>query len=200
MLVIGLTGGIASGKTTVSNLFRKLGISIIDADVIARSLMQPGTAVFARVVEQFGSTIVTEDGTLDRKKLADMVFRDADKRRALEAIVHPPVRAEIEQQVAQAQGPYCIAAIPLLLEVNMTDLVDRILVIDVPEQVQITRLCERDGIDPEQARQILAAQVSRSQRLAQATEVIENQDDLSALERSVQDLHRHYCQLAAGSS
>lgn len=196
MLVIGLTGGIASGKSTVSELFSDLGISVIDADIIARQLMQTGTPVFTEIVAYFGMGILDDNGAINRKKLANLVFSQEKQRRQLEAIVHPVTRQIMIDKIKQATGPYCIAAIPLLLEANMQDLVDRILVIDTPEDVQLKRLCTRDGLSESDARLILRAQLDRQQRLTQATDIIDNQGDINQLQSAIMDLHKKYIELA----
>jgi dephospho-CoA kinase len=199
-LRIGLTGGIASGKTTVANRFRTLGVSVIDADAVARSVVLPGQPALAEIVRRFGPGIVTNDGVLDRRKLRDSVFVDREARADLEAVLHPRIRAEMEQLAAQAVGPYLVLEIPLLIEGGATDRVDRILVVDVEEPVQIARAMARDGGSVEQARAILASQASRAERLARADDLLVNTGDLAKLYAAVDELHAQYLVLAGAPS
>jgi dephospho-CoA kinase len=195
-LRIGLTGGIASGKTTVANRFRTLGISVIDADAVSRSLVLPGQPALAAIVSRFGPDIAPAGGALDRRKLRDIVFADRDARADLEAILHPRIREEMERLAAMAPGPYLVLEIPLLIEGGATDRVDRILVVDVDESVQIERLTARDGGSAEQAREILAAQASRAARLARADDLLVNTGNLADLHAAVDRLHAQYLVLA----
>jgi dephospho-CoA kinase len=199
-LRIGLTGGIASGKTTVANRFRTLGVSVIDADAVARSVVLPGQPALAEIVRRFGPGIVTNDGVLDRRKLRDRVFADREARADLEAVLHPRIRAEMEQLAAQAVGPYLVLEIPLLIEGGATDRVDRILVVDVDEPVQIARAMARDGGSAEQARAILASQASRAERLARADDLLVNTGNLGKLYAAVDELHAQYLVLAGAPS
>lgn len=198
-LRIGLTGGIASGKTTVANRFRTLGVPVIDADAVARSVVVPGQPALAEIVRRFGPDILAGSGTLDRRKLRDIVFADRDARADLETILHPRIRAQMEQQAATAVGPYLVLEIPLLIEGGATDRVDRILVVDVDESVQIARLTARDGGSAEQAREILASQVSRAARRARADDLLVNAGNLSDLQAAVDRLHAQYL-VVAGTS
>jgi dephospho-CoA kinase len=194
---VALTGGIASGKTTVANLFATHGVPVIDTDVIAREVVEPGQPALAAVVEAFGTQVLAEDGRLDRPRLREQIFGDADARRRLEAILHPAIRAEMERQSRAAGGRYQVLVIPLLVEGGRRDHIDRVLVVDVPEATQIERLLRRDGVPREQAEAALRAQASREARLAFADDVIENTGDVAALEARVDELHRRYLQLAA---
>ena len=193
---VGLTGGIASGKSTVASLFAALGVPIIDADVIARDVVAAGTPLLARIVERFGPAILTADGNLDRRVLRDIVFRDPAARAELESLTHPAIREEIERRATAARGPYCMLAIPLLVEGGRKSPVDRVLVVDCEESLQIRRLQARDGSTLEQARAILAAQASSEARLAAADDVIRNDGDLHALRDQVAALHTRYLELA----
>lgn len=197
MLVVGLTGGIASGKTTVANLFERRGVPVVDADVAAREVVSPGSEGLNRLVEAFGEQMLSADGSLDRAALRRHIFATPTERQRLETILHPLIRAELVASLARASGPYALLVAPLLLEARLTDLVSRVLVIDVPEEVQIQRLMTRDGSDRGQAEAILGAQMSRRGRLGLADDVILNTGDPAALEPQVERLHSLYLQLAA---
>jgi len=196
MFRVGLTGGIASGKTTVANLFATHGVPVIDTDVIAREVVEPGQPALAAVVDAFGTEVLAADGRLDRPRLRERIFGDAEARRRLEAILHPAIRAEMERQSRAAGGPYHVLVIPLLVEGGRRDHIDRVLVVDVPEAMQIERLVRRDGVPRDQAKAALRAQASREARLAFADDVIENTGDLAALGGRVALLHEKYLQLA----
>lgn len=200
MLVVGLTGGIGSGKTTVSDRFAQHGAPVIDTDQLARELVEPGQPALAEIVADFGSDCLDDDGRLLRGRLREQVFADPAGRRRLEAILHPRIRALALERIAGLTTPYCLVVIPLLVETGMTDLVDRVLVVDTPEDEQIRRIMARDGIDETQAHQILAAQARRDQRLAVADEIVDNAGDLAKLDRQVAVLHRHYLTLAAAQA
>lgn len=197
VLVIGLTGGIGSGKTAVSDRFARLGAPVIDTDLLARELVAPGQPALAEIVAAFGSDCLDDTGQLRRAHLRARVFADPAGRRRLEAILHPRIRALTRERTARLTAPYCLLVVPLLAETGMTDLVDRVLVVDAPEATRIRRVMARDGIDERQARRILAAQADRSQRLALADEIVENVGDLAALDRRIAGLHQHYLTLAA---
>jgi dephospho-CoA kinase len=195
-LRIGLTGGIASGKSTVARLFTDLRVPVIDADVAARTVVAPGTPGLARVIERFGPGILAENGELDRRALRDLVFSDAGSRRDLESILHPLIRTDMERSADQAVGPYIVMAIPLLIEGGPSDRVDRILLVDVDEAVQLQRVMERDGCTAEQARAILASQAGRSARLAAADDVLQNAGTVTDLRQAVDCFHERYLRLA----
>lgn len=197
MLVVGLTGGIGTGKTTVSERFAHRGAPVIDTDLIARELVEPGQPALGEIVNQFGPDCLDRDGRLHRARLRERVFADASGRRQLEAILHPRIRALVRERIATLVASYCLVVIPLLVETKMTDLVDRILVVDAPEAEQIRRVMARDRIDAEQAHRIMAAQARRDQRLALADEILENSGNLDELDRRVAALHRHYSMLGA---
>jgi dephospho-CoA kinase len=195
-LRIGLTGGIASGKSTVAQRFVDLGVPVIDADVAARVVVAPGKLGLAEVVKRFGSGVVAENGELDRRALRELIFSDPGLRRDLEAILHPLIRAEMEQSAEMAAGPYVVMAIPLLVEGGSPDRVDRILVVDVDEAVQLQRVIGRDGCTVEQARAIVASQASRAARLAVADDVLLNTGTVTDLRQAVDRLHERYRRLA----
>lgn len=197
MFVIGLTGGIGSGKTTVSDRFAALGVPVIDADLVAREVVEPGQPGLARVIGHFGPDLLTNEGRLDRDRLRQRVFSDPEARQALEAILHPLIRARMQERLAALRTPYAILAIPLLTETGRRDLVDRILVVDIPEAQQLERVQRRNGMDREEIRAILAAQSSRSKRLAIADDIIDNSGDLPALVAQIDRLHGEYLRLAA---
>jgi dephospho-CoA kinase len=197
MLVIGLTGGIGSGKSTVCRQFAALGVPIIDTDLLAREVVEPGQPGLAQVIDAFGIEVLTPEGELDRRLLRERIFADAETRHRLESILHPLIRARMAAQLATLRAPYAIVAIPLLVESGRRDHLDRVLVVDSPEEEQIARVCRRDGVDEAQAAAILAAQCSRASRLAAADDVIYNTDDLAALEDQVARMHAHYLQLTS---
>jgi dephospho-CoA kinase len=197
--VIGLTGGIASGKSEVARRFQALGVQVIDADVAARDVVAVDSEALAEVVAAFGPGILDVAGALDRAAMRRLVFDDSDARKRLEAIVHPRVRAILEAGCASASGDYVIAAIPLLAEGGGREhypWLDRILVVDVPPGIQLTRLLQRDGIDAALAQRMVAAQASRGQRLAIADDVIVNDGSLEALGAHVEKLDALYRKLA----
>ncbi|WP_422126703.1 dephospho-CoA kinase [Thioalkalivibrio sulfidiphilus] len=197
MLRIGLTGGIGSGKSAVSRLFAERGIPVIDADVIARELLAPDAPATQEVLDEFGDEIRDPmTGGLDRKALRRLVFANIQARHRLETLLHPKIRAEMNRQQTGLGSPYCIMSIPLLVESGLRETVDRVLVVDCPEALQVERTMSRDGISRDDALAILAAQASRAQRLALADDVIDNSGDLVALEAQVETLHRHYLELA----
>lgn len=198
--VVAVTGGIASGKSEVTRRFEALGVTVADADVAAREAVAPGSRGLAEVVAAFGPEVLGPDDQLDRAAMRARVFGDPQARQRLEAIVHPWVRAQLREQCAAAAGPYAIAAIPLLSEGGGRQAypwLDRILVVDVPLETQLTRLTQRDGIDAALAGRMLAAQATRAQRLAIADDVIVNTGSLEALDRHVAALDRRYRVLAA---
>ena len=196
-LLIGLTGGVASGKSTVAQRFMDLGVAVIDADVAAREVVAPGKPGLRQVIDRFGSRVVAENGELDRRALREIVFNDPDARRDLEAILHPLIRAEMDRSAALAVGPYIVMAIPLLIEGGARDRVDRILVVDVDEAVQLQRVMARDHCSAEQAQAILDSQAPRSARLAMADDVLPNGGTVTELRQAVDGLHQQYLRLAA---
>jgi dephospho-CoA kinase len=200
-LRIGLTGGIASGKSTASQRFAELGVPVIDADVASRSVVEPGQPGLAQVVQRFGAGVLDADGRLDRQALRNLIFKDSTLRRALDAILHPLIRGEMEREAAEAHGPYLIMAIPLLVEGGTArQRVDRVLVIDADETQQMLRLQARDHSSQEQGRAILASQASRTARLAAADDVLLNTGTVAELRQGVDRLHEQYLQLAQTSS
>jgi dephospho-CoA kinase len=195
-LLIALTGGIASGKSAVAELFAQLGVPVLDTDRISRDVVAPGMPTLARLVAEFGPEVLDSQGRYDRARMRERVFNDPEQRRKLEAIMHPAIREELARRSAEAGGDYQIHVIPLLVETGRPEAYDRVLVVDCPESAQIERLVARDGTSREQAEKILAAQASRADRLNAAHDVIENTGTLADLRRFVQTLHQNYALLA----
>jgi dephospho-CoA kinase len=198
-LRIGLTGGVASGKSTVADAFARLGVPIVDTDRLAREVVEAGQPALATVVSEFGPGILGPDGRLDRRRLRALVFADSGRRRRLEAILHPAIRAAMAAEVAAITAPYVVVAIPLLVESAQQSAFDRVLVVDCPPEIQLARLIERDRESTDGARAILAAQAGRDARLAAADDVLKNTGSLADLDAAVRDLHARYLALAAGS-
>lgn len=199
-LRVGLTGGIASGKSTVADMFEGLGATIIDTDVVARDVVAPGEPALDAIRHEFGDEVFDADGALDRAALRSIVFADEDARDRLEAILHPLIRERTEALAATAGGDYQIIVVPLLVGSPLQDLVDRIVVVDCDESAQIRRLMARDAESEGQARRMLAAQSSRDQRLQIADDVVRNDGELTATLEQVEKLHRRYLEMARGRS
>jgi len=193
---VGMTGGIASGKSTAARFFEALGVPIIDTDQLARDVVEPGQPPLERLVERFGSSILTADGHLDRPALRAIVFSDPKARADLEALTHPAIGAAVQARSDAAGGIYQILVIPLLVEKNLGSQLDRVVVVDCDEDLQIRRLQARDGSTVEQARAILNAQASRAERLKAAHDVLKNDGDVSAVRDQVATLHARYLELA----
>ena len=196
-LVIGITGGIGSGKTTVADLFSSLGVPVIDADVVARQVVVPGQPAYEEILGFFGSEVALPSGELDRKQLRERAFSDPAARVRLEEIVHPRVYGEMKQQLDSLDTAYAIVVVPLLIESGGRDLVDRVLVVDSPQQLQIARTERRDGTSPDIIERILAAQLDRDARLSTADDIIDNDATLEALTEAVHRLDRQYRDEAA---
>ena len=192
--IIGLTGGVASGKSEVTRRFQALGVEVVDADVAAREVVEPGQPALARIAEHFGAGMLLADGRLDRRQLRERVFADAQARRDLEAITHPAIRARVKAQAQAAPGPYAVVAVPLLAEAGRAAYpwMARVLVVDAPESLQHDRLMRRDGVDEALAARMIAAQASRTVRLAIADDVILNDGDPAHLDTAVAALHARY--------
>jgi len=194
---VALTGGIASGKSTVADMFGELGAVLIDTDIIAREVVQPGTRGLQDIVDTFGPGLLDADGMLDRPAMRRLVFADDARRKQLEAILHPNIRQEADRQMQTRGGPYQIVIVPLLVESPLKDLVDRIVVVDCSEEIQLERLLARDSGTNDQARRMIAAQASREERLALADDVIENDEDIDNTRGQVAILHARYLSLAS---
>ena len=198
MYVVAITGGIGSGKTTVANQFAALGIEVVDADLIAREVVAPGTPALAAITSHFGPEILTEQGLLDRRVLRERIFSDQAAKSWLNALLHPIIRSEMLRQCAAVSSPYCLLVVPLLVENRLTELADRVLVIDVDEATQIERTCHRDGVSREQAQAILASQANRSERLAMADDVLDNQSGTTeTIRERILALHETYLAFAS---
>ena len=190
-LTIALTGGIASGKSTVAQLFAEHGITVVDADLIAHQLTEPDSPLLPAITSHFGEGIL-EAGALNRSKLAEIIFQQPAARQWLNQLLHPAIRIEMQRQLNESQSPYSIAVIPLLAESTGIDFIDRVLVVDIPEALQLERLMNRDKLTQADALLRINAQASRKQRLAIADDVILNQSDLAALQQQVAQLHQQY--------
>ncbi|GHG72212.1 dephospho-CoA kinase [Alishewanella longhuensis] len=195
-LLIGLTGGIGSGKSTVADQFAKLGASYVDADMVAREVVAPGTSCLAAIEAKFGSVILQQDGQLDRAALRQLIFQDLSAKQWLESLLHPAIRQQMLQQLRNSQTPYTLLVAPLLLENGLDKLVQRVLVIDVSEETQLLRAIKRDQNSAEQIKAIMAAQFSRQQRLALADDVIDNNGTTNELLQQVAHLHEKYLELS----
>ncbi|MGB5442184.1 MAG: dephospho-CoA kinase [Gammaproteobacteria bacterium] len=195
-LVIGLTGGIGSGKTTVADGFAALGVPVIDADLIARELVEPGQPALDQIRTLFGAECLSADGRLDRALVRRRIFADESLRHRLEAILHPDIRNRINDLIAEVRTAYCIVVIPLLLETGQDDLIDRILVVDAPEEEQIKRVAARDKLSHNAVMTIMGTQADRQTRLAAADDIIANNSDLETLMSQIRSLHRRYLEIS----
>lgn len=200
MLRIGLTGGIGSGKSTVAHHFEHIGIPVIDADVIAHQLVEPGQAALTAITEYFGKHILNPDGSLNRQKLRAQIFTNPDDRKALENILHPRIREEMLRQATELDSPYCILSIPLLVESGWDKQLDRILVVDTPRELQIKRASQRDAASQDNIEAIIDSQVDRESRLAMADDVLTNDSDINSLLAQVDALHKKYLSLTGQAS
>lgn len=197
--VVILTGGIAAGKTTVSDLFAQRGVPVIDTDQIAHEIVEPGQPALKQIAEAFGPEFLGADGRLDRKKMRNAIFSSPQQKTRLEGILHPAIVAEADHRIAQIDAPWCILVVPLLTETSLLPWTDHVLVVDVEESVQIERVMTRDNISQQQAQSILAAQPSRRQRLALADDILDNSGSLEQLKTVVNELQRKYATLASST-
>lgn len=197
-LVVGLTGGIASGKSVVASSFERLGVDVIDADQVAREIVQPGQTALEEIRQRFGDDILDEEGALRRRRLREIIFDDEQARRDLEAITHPRIREALAEKSRAANSDYCILVVPLLIKSGMRNLVNRILVVDAPEHVQVERLTSRDHIDETLARKMIAAQDTRALRLEAADDVLVNTGPYKDIADLAAALHAGYARLARG--
>ncbi|WP_374482752.1 dephospho-CoA kinase [Zoogloea sp.] len=196
--VVGLTGGIGSGKSAAAELFEELGVAVVDTDRIAHALTAPDGAAMTAIREAFGAGVIAEDGSLNRPAMRALAFEDPDARKRLEAILHPMIRAESDRQCHAAQAPYVLLVVPLLIESGTyRGRVQRLCVVDCPEEIQVERVVSRSGLEACQVRAIMAVQVRRADRLAAADDVVDNSGDLPQLREQVASLHRRYLALAA---
>jgi dephospho-CoA kinase len=191
-LIVGITGGIGSGKSAVTRCFEQLGITVVDADLAARVIVEPGRPALAAIAQRFGADILLQDKTLDRAALRQRVFSDEGERHWLEQLTHPLIGQEIMDQIAASTSPYTILSSPLLLETSQKALVDCVVVVDVPQDIQLQRTMQRDSNDEAQVKRIMAAQMQRDKRLALADIVLDNSRSLTELEESVKELHKEF--------
>ncbi|PCH59377.1 MAG: dephospho-CoA kinase [SAR86 cluster bacterium] len=197
MLTIGVTGGIGSGKSTVTALFEKRGITVVDADQLSREVVQPGQEALASIANHFGNQLLDEHGGLNRQILREIIFSQPLEKKWLEALLHPLIAKLLKDRLAQCQSQYCMLASPLLLETQQHQLVDRILVIDITPQLQLSRTLTRDKSSKEETiKAIISAQISREQRLEKADDIIDNHKDLANILPQVEALHEKYCRLS----
>jgi len=195
MLTIGITGGIGSGKSTVTDFFAQLGIDIVDADIVARDIVAPGTVCLEKIALHFGPHILDHNGHLNRRKLRDIIFTQPSERAWLEQLTHPLIQEATQHALSLATSPYRIYTAPLLLEVGQNTRVDRVLIVDVPEALQLARAGARDGATSESIRAIMNTQWSREQRLAKADDIIDNSRDITHTKTQVETLHQQYLKL-----
>ena len=189
--VVGITGGIGAGKTAATDIFANYGIVIVDADVVAREVVEPGSKTLAELSEAFGLDILLDDGNLNRPKLRELVFSNEDAKQTLNKIMHPAIREALLFQLQQADSPYVILSAPLLLENNLEKYVDTVVVVDVPEEVQLTRASQRDTVNKEQIAAIMKSQCSRQERLDKANYLIDNSGDIAQLPAQIESLHQN---------
>lgn len=196
MLVIGLTGGIGSGKTAATDRFKSHGITIVDADIVARQIVEPGTPALTKIREHFGDNVISSDGQLDRRALREIVFANPEERKWLEALTHPLIGQEIFRQLQASQSPYTLLVSPLLFESGQSRMASRVVLVDAPIEAQISRTVQRDNTTEAGARAIVEAQMSREQRLSKADDIIHNDQNLDHLYAQVDALHQQYLVLA----
>ena len=198
-IIVGLTGGIGSGKSEVSRRFEQLGITVVDADVVAREVVNIGSVALSEISAYFGQDILNADGSLNRAQLRSRIFENSDEKRWLENFLHPIIRKEIVSQLAQSKTPYTILSSPLLLETKQNELVNRVLVVDATENMQLMRASARDENNKDQIQKIMATQISRTERRQKADDIIENRGDFNELDLAVKKLHTFYLQLTEQS-
>ena len=191
-MIIGLTGGIGSGKTAVSNCFQELGITIVDADLASRVVVEKGKPSLESIEEHFGSDILNESGELDRGKLREIIFNSDSEKHWLESLLHPAIAKQVQQELSSSKSPYTILVSPLLLETNQKDFCSKVLVVDVPVETQVSRTLARDGVSEEQINSIINSQIDRNERLALADEVVSNNGTIEDLEVAVRELHNKF--------
>ena len=195
MLIIGLTGGIGSGKSVASDKFASLGITVVDADVASRTVVEPGMPALQEIESHFGSEIITEDGQLDRAKLREVIASDAEERKWLESVLHPRIGEQIAKEISESTSPYTLFVAPLLLETNSQEKCARVVVVDVPNDVQVERTAKRDKVPTDQVEQMVSAQMKREKRLEKADDVLLNTGTIEELEKKVEQLHEKYLQM-----
>ena len=196
MLIIGLTGGIGSGKSVASDKFKSLGIVVVDADVASRTVVEPGKPALKEIQDHFGSGIITAEGKLDRNKLREIIATDAEERKWLESVLHPKIGEQITKEISESTSVYTLFVAPLLLETNSQEMCSRVVVVDVPKDVQIQRTAKRDKVSSNQVEQMVAAQMKREKRLEKADDILLNNGTIEDLEKQVEELHKKYIQMA----
>ena len=196
MLIIGLTGGIGSGKSVASDKFKSLGITIVDADVASRTVVEPGKPALKEIEDHFGSGIITAEGKLDRNNLREIIATDPEERKWLESVTHPKIGEQITKEISESTSVYTLFVAPLLLETNSQEMCSRVVVVDVPKDVQIQRTAKRDKVSSNQVEQMVAAQMKREKRLEKADDVLLNSGTIEDLEKQVEELHKKYIQMA----
>ncbi|MEX2334423.1 MAG: dephospho-CoA kinase [Pseudohongiella sp.] len=194
--VVGITGGIGSGKTAATDAFAALGITVVDADLVSRDVVRPGTPALTEIARHLGKEFLLADGNLDRRALRELIFRDPATKKWLEALLHPLIRQEIVMQLQHSKSPYTLLSSPLLLETDQQTLCNRVLVIDAPESLQLERTMARDNSSADTIKAIMASQFNRQQRLDKADDIIVNDGDLTALQSAVQTLHKTYLEIS----
>ena len=195
MLIIGLTGGIGSGKSVASDKFKSLGITIVDADVASRTVVEPGKPALKEIEDHFGSGIITAEGKLDRNNLREIIATDPEERKWLESVTHPKIGEQITKEISESTSVYTLFVAPLLLETNSQEMCSRVVVVDVPKDVQIRRTAKRDKVSSNQVEQMVAAQMKREKRLEKADDVLLNNGTIEDLEKQVEELHKKYIQM-----
>lgn len=196
MLIIGITGGIGSGKSAASDYLAEQGITVVDADRVSRQVVEPGQPALDKIRAHFGDRVIQADGTLDRRALRELVFDDPEQRRVLENITHPAIVEEMRRQLTGSDSPYTVLVSPLLLETDQYRMVDRVLLVDVPESVQLERTARRDEVPGDQVRRIMAAQMDREDRRRRADDIVSNDGTLADLHRQLDELHKQYLEMA----
>ena len=196
MLIIGLTGGIGSGKSLASEKFKSLGITIVDADVASRTVVEPGRPALKEIEDHFSSEIITAERKLDRNKLREIIATDPEERKWLESVLHPKIGEQITKEISESTSVYTLFVAPLLLETNSQEMCSRVVVVDVPKDVQIQRTAKRDKVSSNQVEQMVAAQMKREKRLEKADDVLLNNGTIEDLEKQVEELHKKYIQMA----
>ena len=195
MLIIGLTGGIGSGKSVASDKFKSLGVAVVDADVASRTVVEPGKPALKEIEDHFGSGIITAEGKLDRNNLREIIATDPEERKWLESVLHPKIGEQITKEISESTSVYTLFVAPLLLETNSQEMCSRVVVVDVPKDVQIRRTAKRDKVSPNQVEQMVAAQMEREKRLEKADDVLLNSGTIEDLEKQVEELHKKYIQM-----
>ena len=196
MLIIGLTGGIGSGKSVASDKFKSLGITVVDADVASRTVVEPGKPALKEIEDHFSSGIITAEGKLDRNKLREIIATDPEERKWLESVLHPKIGEQITKEISESTSVYTLFVAPLLLETNSQERCARVVVVDVPKEVQILRTAKRDKVSPNQVEQMVAVQMEREKRLKKADDVLLNSGTIEDLEKQVEELHKKYIKMA----